>query len=285
MQRSPHPEIPRSTLALLAMAALLLTVWQHRSQQAQEPRPSRPEAVVIALGRPLQNVFTHAWALPHDLTLGLVQARALVAENARLKQQLDEKQSQVTESIGYYLENKALRNSLGLSPQRTLTHLPGRVIGLNLGPNSCRAFVQVAPPGPAVGDLVVQDRGLVGRVIAVPDKNVAEVMLLIDSQSAVAGRDTRSRDIDQSMGMIYPGANFATPAMNLKMEKLRPLADLREGDLIVTSGLDGVFAPNLPIGTVQEVLRSPASAESVTAVVQPFVDFFRLEFVYIVPMK
>jgi rod shape-determining protein MreC len=285
MQRSPHPEIPWSILALLAVAALLLTVWQHRA--ASHSATSLPETVVIAVGRPLESIFTRTWAGPRNLAVGVFEARALVQENASLKRQLDEKQAQVTENIQYYLENKALRDSLGLAPERSLTQLPGRVIGLEIGPQSCRAFVQIQPPGVAAeGDIVIQDRGVVGRVIKVTGKShIAEVMLLIDQDSAVAGRDTRSRDEDLGMGLIYPEATFSTPPMNLKMEKLRPIADLREGDLVVTSGDDKVYPPNLPIGTIQEVLRSPASAESITAVVKPFVDFFRLEFVYIVPKQ
>jgi rod shape-determining protein MreC len=283
MQRTPHREIPWSTLALLAALALLLTIWQHRAEHRE--RTSLPEAIVVALGRPLQTAFTRLAAWPRDLTVGLVQARRLVAENASLRRQLDEKQAQVTEYIGYYLENKAMREALGLSPQRSPKRIPAQVTGLEIRPHRCRATVRLQQPGViAEGDVVVQDRGLVGRVIKVSGKT-AEIMLLIDSLAAVAGRDMRSRDEDQAMGMIYPQTSFATPPMQLKMEKLRPVADLREGDVIVSSGLDDVYPPNVPIGTIEQVLRSPASAESVTAVVRPFVDFYRLEFVYIVKQK
>ena len=253
MQRTPHPEIPWSTLALLAALALVLTIWQHRAEQRQ--RTSLPEAIVVALGRPLQSAFTRLGAWPRDLTVGLVQARRLVAENKSLKRQLADKQAQVTESIGYYLENKAMREALGLPPRRSQTRIPARVTGLEIRPHRCRATVQLQQPGTiAEGDVVVQDLGLVGRVIKVSGKT-AEIMLLVDSLAAVAGRDTRSRDEDQAMGMIYPQTSFATPPMRLKMEKLRPVADLREGDTIVTSGLDEVYPPNLPIGTIERVLR------------------------------
>lgn len=279
MQPTPHRNIPWSTLALLAAVAVVLTIWQHRAEQRD--RTSLPAAIVVALGRPLQTGFTHIGAWPRDLVVGLVHARRLVAENESLKRQLAEKQAQVTESIGYYRENKAMREALGLSPRRSAARIPAEITGLEIRPHRCRATVRLLKPGTiAEGDVVVQDLGLVGRVIQFSGRT-AEILLLVDSLAAVAGRDTRSRDEDQAMGMIYPQTSFAAPPVRLKMEKLRPLADLREGDTIVTSGLDQVYPPNLPIGTIERVHRSPASAESVTAVVRPFVDFHRLEFVYI----
>ena len=283
MRRARQTQIPWSSLALLGVAALLLTIWQHRAEEKHAV--SLPERMVSSLGRPLQQLFTRAASGPHGLAAGMLEARQLVKENESLHRQLDQKQAQVTESIQYYLENKALLSSLGLSPQRTPTKFPARVIQLDLGPRRCRAVVQLQQPGViGEGDIVTQDRGLVGRVIRVEGKT-AVVMLLIDSLAAVAGRDTRSRDEDHGMGIVYPQGGFSAAAIRLKMEKLRPLADLREGDIVVTSGLDQVYPANLPIGTIEQVLRSPASAESVTAVVKPFVDFTRLEYVYIVKQK
>jgi rod shape-determining protein MreC len=256
-----------------------LTVWQHRAESKRVT--SLPERIIVAMGRPLQFVFTTVSRWPRDLALGLVQARQIVQENESLRQQLAQKQAQVTQSIQYYLENKALLESLGLPPQRSQAAVPARVIGLDIGPRRCRAIVQLPKSGLAAeGDIVTQNQGLVGRVLKVQGRT-AEVMLLIDSLSAVAGRDSRSRDEDLGMGIVYPQGGFSSPAIRLKMEKLRPLADLREGDLVTTSGLDAVYPPSLPIGTIERVVRSPANAESVTAIIKPAVDFFRLEYVYV----
>jgi len=102
-------------------------------------------------------------------------------------------------------------------------------------------------------------------------------MLLLDPQAAVAARDSRSRD----QGMVYPETSLSMYATKLKMAKLKAVADLREGDLVVTTGLDGVYPPNLPLGRIERVVHSAARPEAVTAIMHPAVDFFDMEYVWV----
>jgi len=108
------------------------------------------------------------------------------------------------------------------------------------------------------------------------------VLLLIDPDAGVAGLDLRSRD----QGMIECQPALALPATRLRMTMLKPISafpDLRAGDEIVSSGVDKVFPADIPIGRIDEVIKSPGSAESVTAVLRPAVDFFKLEYVMVIP--
>jgi rod shape-determining protein MreC len=85
--------------------------------------------------------------------------------------------------------------------------------------------------------------------------------------------------------MVFPLETGSSPALKLKMTKLPSIADLREGDVIVTSGTDWVYPEGIRIGTVERVERSMASAEPITAIIKPFVDFFRLEYVYVLKVE
>ncbi|HEY3398653.1 MAG TPA: rod shape-determining protein MreC [Armatimonadota bacterium] len=270
------------TLLLLAAAALILTVWQHRAESRNAT--SLPERILVAVGRPLESGYTYLWSGPRDLYRGMVAGPALVQENDRLRAERDAYQAQVGEIYQYYQDNRVLLKSLGLPAERKPDLVPARVIGLVTGPSRCRATLALEQENLVTeGDLVRQAAGLVGRIIKVQGKT-AEALLLIDPEAAVAGLDVRSRD----QGIVYPLTSLSVTATALKMEKVKPLLagpDLRPGDLIETSGLDEVYPARIPIGQIERVSKMPGSAESVSATLRPFVDFFRLEYVWVVKQK
>lgn len=278
MKPSQQP-VNWQALTFLAILACLLTLGQHRAQN--QGAVSLPERIIVAAGRPVQGALSRIGAWPRNLFVGLTQGPKLWAENERLREERDQAKAQVTELIQYYLDYKKLRSDLGMSPQYAADKVPAKVIGLLFGPRRCRATLKLEQTG-AVNedDIVIQASGLVGRIIRVQG-DTAEVMLLLDSQAAVAARDSRSRD----QGMVYPEWSLSMHATKLKMAKLKAVADLREGDLIVTTGLDGVYPANLPLGRIERVVYSAARPEAVTAVVRPAVDFFRLEYVWVLRQK
>lgn len=270
-------------LLTLALVAALLTVWQHAAERRNSV--SWPESLFLAAGRPLQRAFAAMQVGPRHLLQAIVEGPRLVEENQRLQRERDEAQAQQKELMQSYLDYRALVQSLGLTPpSNKLQGSAARVIALDTGFSRCRATIAVAR-GATVseGDIVRQAAGLVGRVIQVQGRT-AEVLLLIDPEAAVAGLDTRQSSRDQ--GIVYAQPALTLPATRLKMEKLKPLnafPDLRVGDAIVSSGLDQVFPSGLLIGRIEEVVKSPGSAESITAVLRPAVDFFKLEYVLVIP--
>ena len=271
------------TLLVLAIVAGLLTAWHHVS--AARGKVSAPERLVVAVGRPLQSAVTSVGIVPRNLWRAMVAGPQLAAENEQLKRQCADAQARQTELMQSYLNYRALVQSLGLAaPRSNMEGQAARVIALETGPQRCRATLAVEQAGLlAEGDVVRQAAGLVGKVTGVEGKT-AEVALLIDAEVAVAGLDLRSRD----QGVVYPLAAAVLPSTKLKMEKLKPLSaspDLRAGDTIVSSGLDGVYPAGIPLGRIEKVVKSPGSAESVTAVLRPAVDFFRLEYVLVLPRQ
>ena len=281
MTPSPRPVNLRSLL-LLALVAMLLTVWQHAAERRE--KVSLPERVVIAVGRPLESLLASVRVGPR-LVWAMFNGPKLWQENQDLRRQVAEAEAKQTELMQSYLDYRALVQSLGLSaPRSNMEGVAARVISLDMGPKRCRATIQVDKPGLiAEKDVVRQAAGLVGLVTSVQG-TTAEVLLLLDQEAAVAGRDERSRD----QGIVYPEPALVVTATRLKMEKLKPLAaapDLRAGDAIVSSGLDGVYPAGIPIGRVDQVVKSPGAAESVTAILHPAVSFFKLEYVMVLPKQ
>jgi rod shape-determining protein MreC len=281
MTPSPRPLNLQALLAL-ALVAAVLTLWQHSAERHN--RMSLPERVFVGVGRPLEKGFDWVQQGPRTLLEAVVQGPRLVEENQALQLALDEEKAKETEAVQSWLTYKALVQQLGLSaPVSTMEGVPARVIGLETGPSRCRATLAIARGATiAEGDVVRQAAGLVGRVTSVQG-STAQVLLLIDPEAAVAGLDLRSRD----QGIIDCEPALSLPATRLRMTMLKPnngsFPDLRAGDQIVSSGLDKVFPSGIPLGRIDEVIKSPGSAESITAILRPAVDFFKLEYVLVIP--
>jgi rod shape-determining protein MreC len=120
---------------------------------------------------------------------------------------------------------------------------------------------------------VVVPDGVIGRVVKVMPKS-AVVLLISDRNSVLPGLAQRSRD----EGLIE-----GIGGGQLRMKYLSNLADVQVGDLVVTSGLVGIFPKGLRIGTVTAVERTP-DAISQQAVLAPAVDLSKLEEVIVLPL-
>lgn len=123
---------------------------------------------------------------------------------------------------------------------------------------------------------VINGAGLVGRVTSV-SANTCKVTAIIDSTSDVSVIVERTRDYGFVRGMLEAGGGDDT----MELYFLPMGNDLVPGDVLVTSGADGVFPRGLSVGSVLEVSRSSEDAEDRDALVSPTVDFLRLEEVVI----
>lgn len=123
---------------------------------------------------------------------------------------------------------------------------------------------------------VINGAGLVGRVTSV-SANTCKVTAIIDSTSDVSVIVERTRDYGFVRGLLEAGGGDDT----MELYFLPMGNDLVPGDVLVTSGADGVFPRGLSVGSVLEVPRSSEDAEDRDALVSPTVDFLRLEEVVI----
>jgi rod shape-determining protein MreC len=158
------------------------------------------------------------------------------------------------------------------SPQRA--YLGARVIGVKLGPTGLQLLtldrgyrdgVDRAMP-------VLVPEGVVGRVLAVTG-STADVLVLSDRNSSIAVRVERTRARANVRGLGKPDAARLDYALRSE--------DMIEGDLLVTSGTDGVFPRGLPVGRVTQ-LQKGLHGLFVDARVTPSVDVTRVEEVLVV---
>ncbi len=125
--------------------------------------------------------------------------------------------------------------------------------------------------GLTVGMPAVTGQGLVGRIINV-SAGASRILLISDPSSSVSARLQTTRD---------EGAVIGQAAGTLLMEFIPLDAQVRSGDLVITSGLGGNFPPDQVIGQVTNV-RFAASGLYQVAQVRSLVDLDTLEFILVV---
>lgn len=123
---------------------------------------------------------------------------------------------------------------------------------------------------------VINGQGLVGRIDSV-SATTSEVILITDYQGAVGAmlQDTRT------VGIVEASTEEDG---SLQMIHLSYEAEVDVNQIVITSGLGGIYPKGLLIGYITEVSLDPGGLLQ-TAVVQPFVDFDRLEEVFVLIPK
>ena len=125
--------------------------------------------------------------------------------------------------------------------------------------------------GLKLGMAVVSVQGVVGKIIAA-SAHASRVLLIDDHNSALDAFDQRSRTRGIVAGVVDDG---------LIMKYVGRTDDVKPGDSVITSGLDGIFPRGLLIGSVKEVGRD-APGLFLKVSIKPAVDFRRLEQVLVI---
>jgi rod shape-determining protein MreC len=172
---------------------------------------------------------------------------SLRAENARLRARQRDLELLAMRYEALAHENGELRGLRESLPPVAERWLPAEIINVQL--NSLRHRLLIdrgATNGVFKGQAVLDDRGLIGQTTHVGPWS-AEVILITDPEHAVPVRIERT-----GLRTIAVGGGDAS---SLALPYLPQNADVRAGDLLVTSGLGGVFPEGYPVARITEVHR------------------------------
>jgi rod shape-determining protein MreC len=190
----------------------------------------------------------------------------LESEVAQLQTQVINLQQQVTETNIL----SALVDFARANPQ--YSYKAASVIGRDPSPFLSYVIINIgSDQGLLPGMPVVTDRGLVGRVDAVIGE-AARVQLITDSTSTVDVRLQSSNTEAILDGSVTGG---------LSLDMISQTATVTVGDVVLTSGLGGIFPPNLLVGQVVSVRKLDYELFQ-QAAIQPNVDFNQLGFVLVI---
>jgi rod shape-determining protein MreC len=234
--------------------------------------------------RPISSVITRAWISLQTWVstryLGIQQfltapqdLAALRQRNAELEAQISQLQLQIIELQQQIADREILAALVRYSRANpTYTYKAAQVIGRDPSPFMHYILINAGSnDGLRRGMPVVTHQGLVGRVDAVID-SAARVQLITDPTSSVNVRLQNSRT-----EAILVGSTTA----DLWLDMIPQQAKVIPGDLVVTSGLGGVYPPNIPAGQVLDVQKQEAALFQ-QASVQPTVDFNQLSIVLVI---
>ncbi len=254
-------------IVLIAVNIILLSVFNRRYISYY-----RPGRIAISLIAPFQKASTSSIRFVRDIWRHYFFMVNVAKENDNYKKALNKAFENNIQLKELTLSNARLRNLLDF--KRTITNqvLSAQVIGKDPSPWFKTVIVDKGKnDGIETGMAVVVPKGIAGQVTDV-SANYSKVLLIIDHNSSV---DALAQN-DRARGIIKGGAS----GQCLFKYVLRK-HDIELGDIVVSSGLDGVFPKGLAVGYVSAIIK-PKSGIFQEVAVTPYVDFEKLEEVLIV---
>ncbi len=201
-----------------------------------------------------------------------------VAENAALRAENAELRSRLVEYDRLKAENEAYKNLAGIQEENPeMTFVSAFVIGRDtLDSFGSFTLDKGSSSGVERGDTVISDEGcLLGTVIEA-DLTSCKVLTILHPSFNAAGVVSRTRD----NGILTGDAAYAADGLcvftDLSRESMASV-----GDEIITTGLGGVYPPDILVGTIVS-LEAEASGRSITAVVRPDADVFGAKQAFII---
>jgi rod shape-determining protein MreC len=225
------------------------------------------QSVFIPLSQSVQNVL----GLPEKLFKNWNELTRARVENERLRNEVEDLRLQLSRMTSVEADNTRLQALLKLKPPMGRQTRLARVVSHD--PSTWHATFLIdagREEGIAPGSPVLTSQGVVGRVSDTFESR-SRVLLASAPSSSVAAVDVRS----QVRGIVC-----GTGDQRLKLQYVTALADIQTGDLVVSSGLGGVFPRGLPLGTVVRKVLSP-NGLTLDIDLAPAVDFGSVDYVYI----
>ncbi len=206
-----------------------------------------------------------------------VALRGVRAENEALRRQVADLQVRLQEQRALAGRTVRLQELMDLRSRTTAT-LPtvaAEVIAGNPIPGMLTITIDRGSADGVQADMaVIAPTGIVGRVVGDPARHASRVQLLIDRNAAAGALTERTR----AGGMVV--GRVGDPP--LQMDLVSNLADVKTGDVVIASGVDGIYPKGFAIGRVESVRRGSGLYLEMT--VRPSVDFSSMEEVLVVKL-
>ncbi|PSL14582.1 rod shape-determining protein MreC [Marinobacterium halophilum] len=230
-------------MLLLLLAALLMVA------DLNWPKMKEGRAWLSLLVTPLQWVVDIPTRVADNLSGVVVDRATLLRDNEALKSEALILERKVQQMAALTAENIRLRELLtaaeSLEPDTRLVEL----IGVNPDPFQHEVILnQGSEDGVFAGQPVLDAGGVMGQIVSLAHYT-SRAMLVTDARSAIPVEVNRNGFRSIALGKGTLG--------ELELEHVPDTVDIREGDLLVTSGLGGRFPRGYPVARVREVVRDP----------------------------
>lgn len=249
LDRAPPPFFRQgpsalSKLAVASALAVLLMVADARFNVTQPLRAALASLEYPAQWLALQPVHLLQGGSEYFHSLETAQREK---ENAFKKLGLQSLKASQVEQLT--LENERLRKLLDLRQRLQTTGVAAQVLYDAADPYSRKVIIDKGLlAGVGAGSPVLDEHGVLGQVTRVYPL-VSEVTLITDRDHAIPVLNTRTG----ARGVAF--GDIASHADAMELRYMAANADAQVGDLLTTSGVDGVYPPGLPVARVEKVDR------------------------------
>jgi rod shape-determining protein MreC len=234
---------------LLAIVCVALMMLDQRQQHLQRVRQAL--SVVVYPVRVLVDLPFRTW---QSAAVNFTERSALIAENEQLKRERLEAEFRLQRLAALETENERLRQLLDSTERVGLRALVAKILSVDLNPYRQRFDLnRGVTDGVYVGQALLDAQGIVGQIVRV-DAFTAEAVLITDADTAVPVSVNRNGLRTIAVGTGDSG--------RLRLPYLTNSADIKVGDLLVSSGIGGVFPAGYPVGRVVEVRLQPEQSFS-----------------------
>ncbi len=250
MEYTPPPFFKRgpSLIARLSFFALLSLVLLYADARFHYTEGMRKAIGVVLY--PLQRIVDVPGEVASELSSFFVRQSYLQRENERLARDNFLNSGLLQTQRELIAENRQLRQLLDMKERVGPTSAAAEILYFGRDPFSRKVIIDKGSSHKIEeGAAVVDDTGLIGQVSrAFPW--TAEIALITDREQVVPVQVVRSGLRAAVFGTGYDGA--------LDLRFMPVNADIEQGDMLVTSGIDGVYPAGLPVAVVASIERNAA---------------------------
>lgn len=230
---------------LFASLSIGLMVSDHRNHYLTSLRGLLSTSVY-----PIYRLVDAPFSFTHWLRDTLTDRADLRRENSRLTTQVRDLQLSIQTLAAVTAENQRLRELEGATADITKKRLIATIMNVDLDPLRHRVLLNKGQvDGVFKGQSILDAHGVFGQITQV-GRYTSEAILISDPEHGIPVRVNRSglRTIASGTGNLN----------KLNLPFLTGAADIKVGDLLISSGLGGIFPAGYPVGVVTKMDRNPA---------------------------
>lgn len=240
--RGPSPAI---RLVFFILLSLLLLFVDARYQYLEFARSG-----LSVMAYPLQRLVAVPGMLWHQADTFFALQDNLVRDNAHLRQQHTVDAEQLQQLQVLKAENDHLRQLLAVQQRADYPTQLAEIVYTERDIFKRKLFLDKGTQANVLaGQVVMDDSGIVGQVTRVYPW-LSEVTLVTDKDHAVPVQVLRN-----GLRAVVFGSGDTS---ELALRYMPVSSDIQEGDMLVTSGIDGTYPPGLPVARVSRIERDPA---------------------------
>ena len=240
--RGPSPAV---RLVFFAVLSLLLLFIDARYRYLESTR-----SALSVLVSPIQRLATLPGVLLLQAGDFFTTQHRLVEDNKSLHQQHGRDAAQLSQLQALRQENQQLRNLLALQQRGEPAALAAEVVYAERDVFKRKVIIDKgANASVLIGQVVRDDTGIVGQVTRVYPW-LSEVTMITEKDHAVPVMVLRN-----GLRTIVFGAGDTS---QLSLRYMPVSSDIQHDDLLVTSGIDGIYPPGIPVAKVVKIERDPA---------------------------